>query len=99
MCLEREFFPHDEAAQGFLVVVLAEVLTAVWIPLQSIFQSARLETGRATGGRCPKRRMVSPVKNGVTMLRTNLSKTLITVFPCDIYNDPHYFFFKFTYLS
>lgn len=57
-------------------------------PLQSIFQSARLEMGRPTGGQCPKRRMALPVKNGVTILRTNQSKTLISMFTSDVKNDP-----------
>lgn len=64
---------------GFLM----EGLTLLWIPLQYIFQSARLEMGKPTGGPWPKRRMTLPVKNGVTILRTNLSKTFVSMFISD----------------
>lgn len=57
------------------VYLAVKCLTTVWTSFQCIFQSAGLEMEGATEGQSPKRKLALPVKNGVTMFHTNLSKT------------------------
>lgn len=57
------------------VYLAVKYLTTVRTSFQCIFQSAGLEMEETTEGQSPKRKLGLPVKNGVTLLHTHLSKT------------------------
>lgn len=57
------------------VYLAVKCLTTVRASFQCIFQSAGVETEGATEEQSPKQKLGLPVKNGVTIFRTYLSKT------------------------
>ena len=82
-------WPSSAGLPRDFLSLLWKGLTTVWASLQSTFRSARLEMGRPTEGPQPKRKVVSPVKNGAPLLHTYPSKafSFVCVFTSYTQND------------